>query len=55
MLRLVNVKELIDAHEALDLPSFKYFTSKHIENARDTLQNSWYPKIQNIFLLVRTA
>lgn len=49
-LRLVRVKELTDAHEAMDLSGFKYFTTKHIEQARQVLKNNWYPTIQNIFL-----
>lgn len=50
----MRVKELTDAHEAMDLSGFKYFTTKHIEQAREVLKNNWYPTIQNIFLSVTT-
>jgi hypothetical protein len=51
-MRLVNVKDLSKAGVALELTEFQSLVYKHIDAAKECLKTQWFPKVQDIFLLV---
>jgi hypothetical protein len=51
-MRLVNVKDLSKAGVALELTEFQALVSRHIDVAKECLKTQWFPKVQDIFLLV---
>jgi hypothetical protein len=51
-MRLVNVKDLYKAGVALELTEFQTIVSRHIDAAKECLKTKWFPKVQEIFMLV---
>ncbi|XP_008061721.1 dynein heavy chain 7, axonemal [Carlito syrichta] len=48
-LRLIDIEEFHNRHDALELSSFQNIIMRHMESAKETLLKMWFPEVQNIY------